>query len=268
MHATCVDLTDVLGRGAEAQLRPLRSPAGPLLVPIDRAVLELVWSDDGYPSRGPYRDTHALTEHRHQAWAVDGPAVRARRAARRRRGPTRATSSRACRGARARRRPVRRGLRHRAARPALARGRDVARGRARRGRAHGAADRAARRAARRGRPGARAGAAGHVVGHAARRSPTWSGPARAGSRGASARPSCARSRRGRRCPSARCASCSRCSRPTGRSSTTFATAGAYPVERAAGHAAAFAAALAAAGRAPPALRNLAPHLARGALAMP
>ena len=74
MHAACVDLTDVLGRGAEAQLRPLRSPAGPLLVPLDRAVLDLVWSDGGYPSRGPYRDTRALTEHRHQAWSVDGPA--------------------------------------------------------------------------------------------------------------------------------------------------------------------------------------------------
>ena len=45
MRAACVDLTDVLGRGAPAQLRPLRSPAGPLLVPLDRAVLELVWSD-------------------------------------------------------------------------------------------------------------------------------------------------------------------------------------------------------------------------------
>ncbi len=72
VHAACVDLTDVLGHGAAAQLRPLRSPAGPLLAPIDRALVELVWSDDGYPSRGPYRDTHRLTEHRHQAWAVDG----------------------------------------------------------------------------------------------------------------------------------------------------------------------------------------------------
>ncbi len=74
VHAACVDLTDVLGRGAETQLRPLRSPAGPLLVPLDRAVLDLVWSDGGYPSRGAYRDTRALTEHRHQAWSVDGPA--------------------------------------------------------------------------------------------------------------------------------------------------------------------------------------------------
>jgi 1,4-alpha-glucan branching enzyme len=72
VRAACIDLTDVLGYGDPAQLRPLRSPAGPLLVPLDRAVVELVWSPGGYPSRGAYRDTHRLTEHRHQAWAVDG----------------------------------------------------------------------------------------------------------------------------------------------------------------------------------------------------
>jgi 1,4-alpha-glucan branching enzyme len=81
VRATCVDLTDLLGRGSAAQLRPLRSPAGPLLAPIDRALLELVWSDRGYPSRGAYRDTHRLTEHRHQAWAVDGAAYDPARAA-------------------------------------------------------------------------------------------------------------------------------------------------------------------------------------------
>src|SRR5215207_7266647 len=81
VRASCVDLTDVLGRGSAAQLRPLRSPAGPLLVPLDRALLELVWSDAGYPSRGSYRDTHRLTGHSHQAWAVDGaPYVPARAA--------------------------------------------------------------------------------------------------------------------------------------------------------------------------------------------
>jgi 1,4-alpha-glucan branching enzyme len=81
VRATCVDLTDVLGRGDPAQLRPLRSAAGPLLVPLDRELLELVWSADGYPSRGAYRDTHRLTEHRHQAWAVDGRPYDPERAA-------------------------------------------------------------------------------------------------------------------------------------------------------------------------------------------
>jgi 1,4-alpha-glucan branching enzyme len=81
VRAACLDLTDVLGRGAAAQLRPLRSPAGPVLVPIDRAVLELVWSERGYPAHGEYRDTHRLTEHRHHAWAVDGTAYDPARAA-------------------------------------------------------------------------------------------------------------------------------------------------------------------------------------------
>ena len=81
VRAACVDLTDVLGRGAPAQLRPLRSAAGPLLVPIDRAVLELVWSERGYPAHGGYRDTRRLTERSHQAWAVDGAPYDPARAA-------------------------------------------------------------------------------------------------------------------------------------------------------------------------------------------
>jgi 1,4-alpha-glucan branching enzyme len=68
VHVTCVDLTDVPGITPGV---PLRSPAGPLLVPIDREVMELVWSLGGYPSAGPYRDTHELTEHLHGAWSVD-----------------------------------------------------------------------------------------------------------------------------------------------------------------------------------------------------
>ena len=77
VRAVCVDLTDVLG----APRRPLRSAAGPLLVPLDRPLLELVWSAGGYPSRGAYRDTHRLTARRHQAWAVAGGAYEPERAA-------------------------------------------------------------------------------------------------------------------------------------------------------------------------------------------
>jgi len=77
VHLTCVDLTDV----APAAAGPLRSPAGPLLMPLDRPALELVWSRGGYPSRGAYRDTHRLTERRHQAWAVDGAPYEPARAA-------------------------------------------------------------------------------------------------------------------------------------------------------------------------------------------
>ena len=77
VRAVCVDLTDVPG----APRRPLRSAAGPLLVPLDRPLLELVWSAAGYPSRGAYRDTHRLTARRHQAWAVDGGVYAPARAA-------------------------------------------------------------------------------------------------------------------------------------------------------------------------------------------
>ena len=82
VRATCVDLTDVLGRGSVDQLRPLRSPAGPLLAPVDRMLVELVWSESGYPSREPYCDTVRFTEHRHNAWAVGGAAYDPPRAAR------------------------------------------------------------------------------------------------------------------------------------------------------------------------------------------
>ena len=66
VHATCVDWTDL---GVRA---PVRTPEGPLLVPIDREVIELVWRSDGYPSRPAYQDTRRLTERRHRAWAIGG----------------------------------------------------------------------------------------------------------------------------------------------------------------------------------------------------
>ena len=72
VHAVCLDLTDVLGYGSPAQLQPLRSAAGPLLVPIDRALMDLVWHNSGYPSAAAYRNTRNHTEYRHTPWAVDG----------------------------------------------------------------------------------------------------------------------------------------------------------------------------------------------------
>jgi len=72
VRATCVDLTDVYGLGAPEQLRPLRSSAGPLLVPLDRATIDLVWSPGGYPAAGAYRDSHHRTVHHHHAHANDG----------------------------------------------------------------------------------------------------------------------------------------------------------------------------------------------------
>jgi 1,4-alpha-glucan branching enzyme len=68
VRATCVDLSGVV----DDPHRPLCSEAGVVLWPIDRAVVELVWHADGYPSRGPYRDSWNKTEHEHRPWAVDG----------------------------------------------------------------------------------------------------------------------------------------------------------------------------------------------------
>ncbi len=71
-RAVCVDLTDVLGRGAAEQLTPLRTAAGPVLVPIDREIIELVWSPGGYPAHAAYRDYHRRSPRDHHPWAVDG----------------------------------------------------------------------------------------------------------------------------------------------------------------------------------------------------
>jgi 1,4-alpha-glucan branching enzyme len=72
VRAVCVELTDVLGLGDERHLRPIASGSGPLLVPIDRALIDLVWGPRGYPAGAAYRDSHRLTERRHNPWANDG----------------------------------------------------------------------------------------------------------------------------------------------------------------------------------------------------
>jgi 1,4-alpha-glucan branching enzyme len=72
VHATCVDLTDVFGHGDPRQLQPIATEDGPLLVPIDRALIDLVWSDGGYPAHPAYRDYHAFTVHHHRVWRNDG----------------------------------------------------------------------------------------------------------------------------------------------------------------------------------------------------
>jgi 1,4-alpha-glucan branching enzyme len=62
---TCVEL-------AGDQLGPLKSAAGPVLWPLDRTTIELVWSNRGYPAAGAYRDSHRLTPRHHRPWANDG----------------------------------------------------------------------------------------------------------------------------------------------------------------------------------------------------
>ncbi len=72
VHATCVELTRVFGLGDERHLRPLHTDDGPVLWPVDRATMALVWSERGYPSAGPYRSYHRLTDRHHRVWRNDG----------------------------------------------------------------------------------------------------------------------------------------------------------------------------------------------------
>jgi 1,4-alpha-glucan branching enzyme len=72
--AVCVELTNRYGIGAREHLRPIATESGVLLVPIDRSTISLVWSDDGYPAHGSYRDYHHHTIHHHNPWSNDGSA--------------------------------------------------------------------------------------------------------------------------------------------------------------------------------------------------
>jgi 1,4-alpha-glucan branching enzyme len=74
VRTTCVELTNRFGLGAREQLQPLVGEAGVVLVPIDRATIARVWSDEGYPAHGGYRDYHHHTVHHHKPWANDGSA--------------------------------------------------------------------------------------------------------------------------------------------------------------------------------------------------
>ncbi len=72
VRATCVELTGPFGLGDARHLRPLQTDDGPVLWPIDRQAIALVWGRDGYPSGAPYRNYHGLTEHHHRVWRNDG----------------------------------------------------------------------------------------------------------------------------------------------------------------------------------------------------
>ena len=215
MHATCVDLTDVLGPGDPRHLRPLATEAGPLLVPIDRAAVDLVWAASGYPSHAAYRDHH----HRTARTTTRGPTTA------RVYDPARAAEQAASDAAdfvarggrsRARRRAVRLRAGHRAARPLVVRGRmagAVVEEAGRRGSSSPTSTMRSRDS--RARPRGAARPPTTTLGHAS----ATSRPGRARgwptSPGARAR----RARRARRAAPAwapaRCASCWRCSAATG-----------------------------------------------------
>jgi 1,4-alpha-glucan branching enzyme len=74
VRATCVELTRVLGAGDPRHLTPLATEAGPVLWPVDRATMSLVWGEDGYPASGAYRSRGRRTERDHRPWNNDGAA--------------------------------------------------------------------------------------------------------------------------------------------------------------------------------------------------
>jgi 1,4-alpha-glucan branching enzyme len=80
VRATCVETTGRFGLGAREHLRPLVGDSGLLLAPIDRATVDLVWGEHGYPAHGLYRDYHRSTVHHHHPWRNDGGAYEFERA--------------------------------------------------------------------------------------------------------------------------------------------------------------------------------------------
>ncbi len=74
VRATCVELTELFGLGDQRHLRPLGGEDGPVLWPVDRQTMALVWSERGYPAAGAYRDYHHLTEKHHRVFGNDGRA--------------------------------------------------------------------------------------------------------------------------------------------------------------------------------------------------
>ena len=71
VRASCVELTGLFGLGDARHLRPLATDEGPVLWPVDRATMALVWSAEGYPANASYRDYHGLTDHHHHVWSND-----------------------------------------------------------------------------------------------------------------------------------------------------------------------------------------------------
>lgn len=72
VRTTCVDLTNRLGTGSRDHLQPYRTTAGTVLLPLDRSLMDLVWSDGAMPAGAAYLDSHHLTRYRLRAWSNDG----------------------------------------------------------------------------------------------------------------------------------------------------------------------------------------------------
>ncbi len=74
VRATCIELTGRWGLGDTRHLQAQATDDGPVLWPLDRWAIALVWGEEGYPSAAGYRDYHALTDHHHRVWRNDGAA--------------------------------------------------------------------------------------------------------------------------------------------------------------------------------------------------
>src|SRR3954467_11057347 len=73
VRAFCVDQTAALGHGALDQLEPVATAAGPVAVPIDGGMVELVWNDkNGYPVHADYRNYWGRTVHDLKPWDNGG----------------------------------------------------------------------------------------------------------------------------------------------------------------------------------------------------
>ncbi|MDP9228448.1 MAG: DUF1957 domain-containing protein, partial [Actinomycetota bacterium] len=67
---TCLDQSSFeAGRRAFV---PLRLPGGPVAFTIDWPAVELVWSQDGYPSAAAYLEYHRLSPNGSRLWSISG----------------------------------------------------------------------------------------------------------------------------------------------------------------------------------------------------
>ena len=73
----CVDQTDALGLGSLDQLEPIATEAGPVAMPIDWELINLVWDGgNSYPADPVYRDYWGRTVHDLKPWNVGGKPYR------------------------------------------------------------------------------------------------------------------------------------------------------------------------------------------------
>jgi 1,4-alpha-glucan branching enzyme len=77
VRAFCVDQTEALGLGSLDQLEPIATDAGPIAVPVDWQLVQLVWDGgDGYPTNPAYRDYWGRTVHDLKPWNIGGKPYR------------------------------------------------------------------------------------------------------------------------------------------------------------------------------------------------